>query len=49
MVSEGCIALPLLGSKLDAEGMVREARIAAAVRAVLECLAAAATASFPVG
>jgi NAD(P)H-dependent FMN reductase len=54
VLSEGCIALPLLGSKLDEAGMAREAHIASAVRAVLEGLAVAArdtgtTASFPVG
>jgi chromate reductase len=54
LVREACIALPLLGSGLNEAGMVADLKVAAAVRAVLARLAAAAgappgTASFPVG
>jgi chromate reductase len=54
LVLGGCIALPLLGAQLDAAAMAADPQVAGAVRAVLQCLAAAAdadpgTASFPVG
>lgn len=54
LVHEGCIALPLLGSGLSEAGMVADAQVATAVRAVLQCLAVAVRTatplpSFPVG
>ena len=54
LVREGCITLPLLGSGLTEAGMVADREVAGAVRAMLECLAAAArgargAASFPLG
>jgi chromate reductase len=54
LVREGCIALPLLGAGLDEAGMAANPQVAGALRAVLQCLAAAAcdspgAASFPVG
>jgi NAD(P)H-dependent FMN reductase len=55
VVREGCIALPLLGCGLGEAGMVADAQVAGALRAVLQRLAAAAheaagsAASFPVG
>ena len=52
LVPQACVALPLLGSGLDEEGMVRDPGVAAAIHGVLESLragaAAGTAASFPI-
>ncbi len=40
LVTEACVTIPLLGKSLDAAGIVSDAELAAALRAILEAFAA---------
>lgn len=44
LIEEACVTIPVQGSQLDAEGMMADARIAAAIHAMLAALARGVTA-----